>query len=123
MKDQPSTISGDLPPEAARRLEAVCNRFEAAWKSLTPPRVEDFLDGWTGTERDALLRELVALDVVYRRARGQAVRAEEYQIRFPDLTLATFKVGSADAGEVKPDSAIRESIAGPAGNFSMESPR
>jgi eukaryotic-like serine/threonine-protein kinase len=99
MSGQLSTTSGDLSPDAARRLDAVCNRFEAAWKGPTPPPVEDFLDGWEGTERHALLRELVALDVDYRRARGQVVRAEEYRDRFPELALASFVGASSDAHE------------------------
>src|SRR5215510_6287341 len=63
-------------------------RFEAAWRSGaggTLPRIEDHLGGLAGTDRLALLRELVALEVACRRKRGEQPRAEEYRARFPEL--------------------------------------
>src|SRR5712692_1426222 len=74
-----------LSPDVGRRIEHVCNRFETAWKAEPPPRIEDYLDGWTGPERLALLRELVLLDVDYRQGRGMVWRRDEYRERFPDL--------------------------------------
>jgi hypothetical protein len=65
---------------AARRVDAVCDRFEAAWKAVAPggapPRLEDYLDAEVGSS--ALLRELVTLDAYYRRARGDTPRPEDY---------------------------------------------
>ncbi len=99
MSGQTPTNSGDLSPDAARRLDAVCNRFEKAWQGPTPPRIEDFADGWEGAERQALLRELIALDADCRRARGQVVRADEYRDRFPELGLVPIADGPSAAGE------------------------
>jgi hypothetical protein len=53
---------------ADRRVDAVCQRFEAAWKAGGQPRPEDFLAGWDGPERAALLRELNLIAAAYRRA-------------------------------------------------------
>jgi hypothetical protein len=65
---------------AVRRVDAVCDRFEAAWKAVppggAPPRLEDYLDGQV--ESSALLRELITLDAYYRRARGDTPRPEDY---------------------------------------------
>jgi WD40 repeat protein/tRNA A-37 threonylcarbamoyl transferase component Bud32 len=72
----------------ARQVDRVCNRFEAAWKAGGQPRLEDFLGDAPGPERAALLRELVPLEVYYRRARGEDCRPQEYQARFPDLSPA-----------------------------------
>jgi tRNA A-37 threonylcarbamoyl transferase component Bud32 len=67
-------------------VDRACNEFEFAWRRGGPrPRPEDFLAGWEGPERLALLRELVQLEVDYRRADGENCRAEEYQARFPEL--------------------------------------
>jgi WD40 repeat protein len=74
-----------LPPEQVRRLDQVCDRFEAAWRSGMGPRPEDFLAGWEGAERAALLRELVPLDADYRRGRGEPVSPADYLARFPEL--------------------------------------
>src|SRR4051794_15371247 len=67
------------------RIDEVCLRYEQAWKAGGRPRPEDFLEGAAGSERSALLRELVALEVEYRRRRGEDPRPEEYQRRFPEL--------------------------------------
>ena len=48
-------------------------------------RIEEQLGAATGAERLALLKELVRLDAVYRRAAGQAVSPAEYLRRFPEL--------------------------------------
>jgi serine/threonine protein kinase len=53
---------------AEHRLDAVCQRFEDAWKAGTEPRIEDFLVGWEGPERAFLVRELGRLDREYRRS-------------------------------------------------------
>ena len=66
---------GEVPPALGRRIDAVCDRFEAAWRSGTEPQLEDFLVGWEGAERAALLHELLALDADYRKARAQSAEA------------------------------------------------
>src|SRR5262245_60748780 len=71
----------------ALRLERACDRFEAAWRQGRPA-LEDHLAGWRGPERAELLRQLLLLDLDYRRGRGEACRAEDYRGRFPDLDPA-----------------------------------
>ena len=73
---------GEVPPALGRRIDAVCDRFEAAWRSGTAPRLEDFLVGWEGAERAALLHELLALDADYRKAR-RASRPRPARVRTP----------------------------------------
>jgi formylglycine-generating enzyme required for sulfatase activity len=68
--------SGGRDLSLAVRVEEACNRFEAAWRAGVP-RIEDFLDGWHGDERLALLRELVLLDTDYRGARGEEVTQDQ----------------------------------------------
>jgi WD40 repeat protein/tRNA A-37 threonylcarbamoyl transferase component Bud32 len=75
----------DLPLSLARTVDAVCTRFEAAWQAGTPPRVEDYLGGLDSTTYAAVLRELLALDVYYRRKAGERPRADDYRARFPGL--------------------------------------
>jgi formylglycine-generating enzyme required for sulfatase activity len=77
------------------RREEVCNRFEAAWR-VGVPRIDEFLAGWQGDERIALLRELVLLDADYRRRRGEVVSPAHYQGRFGEVGVAWF---SAQSGQ------------------------
>src|ERR1700676_4017704 len=74
-------MNEDLPLDLARRLDPVCDRFEGAW--LARPRIEDFLEDVAEPDRPALLRELLWLDLDYRRRGGERPRAEEYRRRLP----------------------------------------
>jgi tRNA A-37 threonylcarbamoyl transferase component Bud32 len=71
-----------------RRLEQACDRFEAAWKAGERPRLEDHLAAVPEPERPALLRELIPLEVDYRRLAGEQPAAEEFLARFPALDRA-----------------------------------
>jgi tRNA A-37 threonylcarbamoyl transferase component Bud32 len=74
----------NLPLELAKQVEQQCQRFEADWRANEQPCFEDFVPGVPEAGRQALVRELVLLDVFYRRQAGEQVRAEDYQW-FPDL--------------------------------------
>jgi serine/threonine protein kinase/WD40 repeat protein len=110
----------------AQVVDPVCDRFEAAWKACpafaapacsggpsgcdgprkqgtqdTPPRprLEDFLGATTGPERAALLRELVLLEIYYRRRCGECPKTDDYRARFPELEenwLATAVTAQAE---------------------------
>src|SRR5262249_29577296 len=80
-----STWGMGVPPALGRRIDEACDRFEAAWRGGLPPRLEEFVAGWAGDERAALLRELVPLDADYRRRRGEEVRPADYTARLPGL--------------------------------------
>jgi serine/threonine protein kinase/WD40 repeat protein len=81
-----------LPLSGMRRIDAVCLCFEKAWKAGTEggkrPRIEDFLGNTPEPERSILGRELIALEIDYRRRVGEQPQAEEYRARFPFLDLA-----------------------------------
>jgi hypothetical protein len=68
---------------AARRIDAIANRFEDAWKAGQRPRIEDFVAAVPESEQAALLRELITLDLDYRRRLGEAPQPEDYHPRFP----------------------------------------
>jgi WD40 repeat protein/tRNA A-37 threonylcarbamoyl transferase component Bud32 len=81
-------MSESLRASGHLRLEDVCARFEAAWKTAgadaPAPRIDDYLDDGPGAERAARLRELLLLDMHYRRGRGESPAAGDYLERFPD---------------------------------------
>jgi serine/threonine-protein kinase len=71
-----------------RRANQECDRFEAAWKAGQRPRIEDHLAAVPEPERSELLRELLPLEVDYRRLAGELPPAEEFLARFPTLDRA-----------------------------------
>jgi WD40 repeat protein len=80
---------GTLPVDQARRVDEACDRFEAAWKAVgpsgSPPRIEDALRAVSDEDRPMVLRELIQLDLFYRRQRGETPQPGDYQGRFPSL--------------------------------------
>ncbi len=61
-----------LPLDVLDRIDRACDRFEAAWKRGEEPRAEDFLGDVEETYRDALLRDLMAVEAAARSGQGDA---------------------------------------------------
>jgi hypothetical protein len=62
------------------------DRFEAALLAVhgaLRPRIEEYLAGSSGTQRQLLLRELLSVELEVRRRRGELPVADEYLSRFP----------------------------------------
>src|SRR5262249_14318071 len=80
-------MSESLPFSVQMHMEQVCTRFEQAWQAAglngIPRRIEDYRGDGPERERSALLRELLRLDLHYRRQRGDNPTAADYEARFP----------------------------------------
>src|SRR5438128_2694835 len=85
-------MNESLPVSVQLRPEEVCTRFEAAWNAAGPdglaPGIGDYLGSAAGPERAALLRELLLLDLHYRRRRGEHPDAADYAAPCPNDTEA-----------------------------------
>jgi serine/threonine-protein kinase len=88
MSDQTPSDKRPQRPSLLLRVDQVCARFEAAWLAARSagqrPRIEDYLGANTEPERSELLRELLALELEYRRHQGEKPTLQEYQQRFPN---------------------------------------
>ena len=82
-----------LSPDAARRVDQTCDRFEAVWKAGERPRPEEYLGAVGEPERSALLRQLLMLDWDYRRRAADEPRPGDYHERFPDDSAVIDDVG------------------------------
>jgi|GEM_PF-462214 len=103
MSDSAPEPSESLSPSIGRRIDEVCNQFEQQWRAGESPVIEQCLHGFPGAAPDMLLYELIALDVLYRRQRGENPSLEEYLSRFPQLhrdRLSESFADSSDAGPV-----------------------
>src|SRR5262245_55477626 len=87
-----------LPVEQARLLEAACDRLEAAWRTNGRPDIGAAARELPEPMRPSAVRELVALDIYYRRKAGESPVAGDYD-RFPGLDPAWL----ADAVGADPD--------------------
>jgi WD40 repeat protein len=106
-------MSSDLlDPDAdelsrACRIDSACDRFETAWKTGNLPRIEDHLGETAVPERLVLARELILLDIHYRRLAGQTCLVNEYDSRFPELdpTWLAGVISSGTGGSPTPSAA------------------
>jgi hypothetical protein len=75
-----------LPLEAQKRINAVCEAFEADWRAGKGPSLRGFVPpGWPLAERRALLVELLRLERHYRPAGAGGADAGHYAELFPEL--------------------------------------
>ena len=91
MEPQPPKESAFVPLSQVKRTDQVCDQFEAAWKAAGPrPRFDDFLADVPPAQWSDLLRELLILDLDYRRQLGESPTLEEYRAAYPALELDRF---------------------------------
>jgi eukaryotic-like serine/threonine-protein kinase len=101
---------GSLPCSLELHIDAVCQAFEAAWKSTLDsddrPCIEEYLDILGEPERAALVRELLLVELHYRRRWGDVPCAEDYTGRFPGLHPDWLAHALTAPGPALPDGAI-----------------
>jgi eukaryotic-like serine/threonine-protein kinase len=66
------------------QCESLIEAFEHAWRSGSPPNIDDYLRA-EGPEREALLVELVHVDLEFQLKAGESARIESYFDRYPHL--------------------------------------
>ncbi len=71
---------------AARRVDARCDEFEQALAAGLSPAIESFLFGLSPQVHQALLLELLGLEVDFRIARSERPTVGDYAVRFPELS-------------------------------------
>jgi serine/threonine protein kinase len=76
-------------PAVTRLVDRICDRFETAWRESDStgqrPRIADFLADTPEPERSALLHEIVAIDIAYRRKHGEAPTPADYFSQYSHL--------------------------------------
>jgi len=103
--DESNSNDTSLPLPALERIDKVCLQFEGAWKKGGKPCIEDYLGEAQGPERRELLRQLLLLDLDYRRQQADQPTEEEYRARFPDdgeLVADVFREFSVRAASSPP---------------------
>lgn len=85
-----------LPIAALERIDDYCAEFERRWQSAEPQTIESIISGeMSEDERDLLFSELLALEIDYRRRKGESPTEDEYAGRFPnDIQIIRDALGS-----------------------------
>jgi len=85
MTQGPSDPEPIVSLTGARHIDRLCDAFEAAWIAGPPPTIEDFLLGTSEPLRRELVRELIQIDLYYRRRQGESPKPSDYADRFAEL--------------------------------------
>src|SRR5436190_1755252 len=82
----------DLPSTGpSSEFEGLIESFEHAWRAGSLPNIDDFLRS-EDSEQEALLVELVHVDLEFRLKAGEAARVESYFDRYPHLAHDSARV-------------------------------
>lgn len=71
----------------ARLIDARCDEFEQALANGKSPTIESFLTDVLPVYRQALLSELLALEIDFRVTRGEQPHVADYTMRFPEVPV------------------------------------
>ena len=74
-----------LSLDAARQIDRLCEAFEVAWKAGRHPQIEDSLPAAAQELRPELVRELIQIDLFYRRRNGESPQPGDYLGRFAEI--------------------------------------
>jgi serine/threonine-protein kinase len=79
----------ELDGQALLRIDRAVQRFEEAWRTGNPPSLAVLLaEEADQSVRAELLRYALAVELAFRRGRGESPGVEDYEPRFPDHTPA-----------------------------------
>ena len=85
---QRETLQGRPALADLQQIDAVCDRFEMAWRTGRPPDIAEFLTDVPANVRAQLFRDLLNLDLEYRRRLGEQPDPRSYQERFPSFAVS-----------------------------------
>ena len=71
------------PTSVWKRIDELCDQFEAAWKADERPRLEQYLQEVAEADRPELFQQLFPLELHWRLRRQEEPTLEEYVGRFP----------------------------------------
>ncbi len=81
-----STLDATLGAVDLQRIDAICDQFEAQWRTGQRPDLRSYLSAAPTEVRAVLFRDLLTLELEYLRHVGERPDAESYYEQFPDLT-------------------------------------
>jgi tRNA A-37 threonylcarbamoyl transferase component Bud32 len=101
----------DLPETIMLQVNQLCDQYERERASGRQPKLDDYLKDLTPDARTPALRELILIDVEYRRQAGDHVTHDDYKHFFPDkdeLLTALIPLDDTDDYNSKTNERVRQ---------------
>ncbi len=76
---------GSLSDSRGKENESARDQFDAAWRVGRQPSIERYLQTCQESHREALFRDLLEIEIEYRRRAGDTMNGADYHERFPDF--------------------------------------
>jgi hypothetical protein len=73
-----------VPLDRKKQIDAICDRFELAWRSPERPEIEQYLELLPAPGRGQLLAELLASELALRQRQNEPCDPDDYTRRFPE---------------------------------------
>ena len=80
--DDPQSVS--CPADLLLQIDRWCDEFERELIGGNSPRLEEYVVRMIGAQRSVLLRELLKVEIEFRRDKRDLVLQDDYRKRFPD---------------------------------------
>ena len=80
-----STLDAALAAADLHEIDAICDRFESAWRAGRRPDLASFLSEAPPGGLALLFRDLLNLDLEFRVKSGETLDAQSYIQKFPEL--------------------------------------
>jgi len=94
-----ATLDARLPVTDLQQIDAICDRFEAAWSTGQSPDLASFLSEAPANVAAPLFGDLLDIELEYRGQRGEHLDARSYHERFPAFrAIIAAAIGSS--GEI-----------------------
>jgi len=117
MNDPQPQNSESNEVDALSRLVRACEQFEAEWRGGLTPQIGTYLERVESSQRDKLLRELLAIEIELRVESGEKPTPEEFLERYPDWARAVAAAFTTDATAASLTNTSFERIPAPAANL------
>ena len=88
-------MSQTIQLDRLKKINSICEDFEARWRQNQSPRIEDYLDSADSEVQDDLLSELLRIELFYLIERGDEPDAHSYQKRFPGMNNGVIRAFDA----------------------------
>jgi hypothetical protein len=111
MSEQPRDRSQLNGLSSSESVEVVCDEFEGQWIALRQPRIGDYLDRVSTQQRAAIARQLIRIEVDYRRRKGENPRLEEYETRLPGCSSVLIEFFDNETDSRSGDVAVTQDLA------------
>ena len=80
-----STLDAQIPTDDLQQIDAICDRFEADWRTGLRPDLALYLVEAPPGRKTSLFRDLLNLELEYRLQNGELPDARTYDQQFPDF--------------------------------------